>query len=71
MQEERRDRARHIFAVGSMVRLRSVHPFRNAAGGSYEVLAKLPAQDGVLQYRVKSVSEPHQRILKEDELEQA
>ena len=70
MQQEERSHARHVFAIGSMVRFRSSSPLRTA-GGPYKVLAKLPARDGALQYRVKSVSEPYQRILGQNDLEQA
>jgi len=70
MQQEERNHARHVFSIGSMVRFRSNSAMRNV-GGPYKVLAKLPAQDGTLRYRVKSVSEPYQRILGQDELEQA
>jgi hypothetical protein len=70
MQQDERNHVRHVFAIGSMVRFRSNSPTRST-GGPYKVLAKLPAQDGALQYRVKSASEPHQRILRQDDLEQA
>lgn len=70
VQQDERNRARHIFAIGSMVRFRSSSRL-HTAGGPYQVLAKLPARDGALQYRVKSVSEPYQRILGQDDLEQA
>jgi hypothetical protein len=31
-------------------------------------MAELPEQDGEFQYRIKSISEPHDRIAKESEL---
>jgi hypothetical protein len=71
MAENDRNHARHIFALGSMVRLRSINSARSAPGGPYKVLAKLPAQEGARQYRVQGVSEPYQRILREDDLEPA
>lgn len=63
--------ANHRFATGRTVRLSKGFPFRNAAGGTYEVLAQLPARDGEFQYRIKSEREPYQRVVKEDELERA
>jgi hypothetical protein len=61
----------HRFAIGNMVRLSRVLPLQNAVPGPYAVLAQLPERDGELQYRIKSNREPYQRIIKEDELEQA
>jgi hypothetical protein len=59
----------HRFSVGRMVRLSQAARLRNAAPGSYEVLAQLPERDGEFQYRLKSDRESYQRIAKEDELE--
>jgi hypothetical protein len=52
-----------------MVRLSQAAQLRNAAAGSYEVLAQLPERDGEFQYRLKSDREPYQRIAKEHELD--
>jgi len=52
-----------------MVRFSTVFPYRNVAKGDYEVVAQLPVRDGEFQYRIKSNSESHQRVVKEDELE--
>ena len=70
VQQDEPKQARHVFAIGSMVRLRSTSPLRNA-GGPYKILAKLPTQDGALQYRVKSANDPFERIFGQDDLEQA
>lgn len=59
----------HRFAIGAMVRLNKIGPFGNAIPGAYKVLARLPEQDGDLQYRIKSEGEPYQRIVKEYQLE--
>jgi hypothetical protein len=59
----------HRFLVGRTVRLSQAARLRNAAPGSYEVLAQLPERDGEFQYRLKSDREPYQRIAKEHELE--
>jgi hypothetical protein len=37
-------------------------------GRQYEIIRLLPADGGELQYRVKSKSEPFERIAKESEL---
>ena len=61
--------ARPRFEVGQSVRLQSGFPYRNAAAGDYKVLCELPSRDGEVQYRIKSSSEPYERVVKEDELE--
>jgi hypothetical protein len=40
----------------------------NVPGGSYEVIEQLPDRNGEFQYRVKSVNEPHERVVGEREL---
>jgi hypothetical protein len=37
--------------------------------GSYEVTKKLPESRGEFEYRIKSMSEPHQRVVRESELQ--
>jgi len=59
----------HRFAIGSMVRLNQNVFTRFVVRGVYEILAQLPERDGRLQYRIKSGSEPYQRVAREDELE--
>lgn len=59
----------HRFAVGATVRLNRIGSFGNAVSRAYKILAKLPEQDGELQYRIKSEHEPYQRIVKEYQLE--
>jgi hypothetical protein len=57
----------HKFRVGEIVRL---SPFitRNVPGGSYEVIKQLPERSGELEYRIKSMNEPHERVVRESEL---
>jgi hypothetical protein len=59
----------HRFRAGQMVRFSGGYPYRDAAGGSYEVIRPLPFGDGDYQYRIKSSNEPHERVVKESELE--
>jgi len=47
------------------------YPYRTAAAGLYEVVQQLPPRGGDYQYRIKSPSEDHERVVKESELEQA
>ena len=41
---------------------------RNVPGGAYIVTKKLPERDGEFEYRVKSVNEPHERVVGESQL---
>jgi hypothetical protein len=57
----------HKFQVGEIVHL---SPFisRNVLGGSYEVIKQLPESSGEFQYRIRSMNEPHERVVGESEL---
>jgi hypothetical protein len=57
-----------VFRPGQTVRLSRGYPVRAAAGGDYKIVSQLPDDGGELQYRVKSVREPHERVVKESEL---
>ncbi len=37
----------------------------NIPGGAYVITKKLPERDGEFEYRVKSVKEPHERVVPE------
>jgi hypothetical protein len=41
---------------------------RDVARGAYEVTKQLPERNGQFEYRIKSSSEPHERVVKESEL---
>jgi hypothetical protein len=52
----------HRFKIGQTVFLeRSL----SIPGGAYVVTKKLPERDGEFEYRVKSVNEPHERVVVE------
>lgn len=56
------------FRSGQTVRLcRS--PYRSSAMGDYKIIRQLPSNGGELEYRVKSLSEPYERVVKESDLE--
>jgi hypothetical protein len=55
----------HKFQVGEIVR---VLPGRSVPGGSYQVIKQLPEINGEFQYRIKSVNEPHERVVRENQL---
>jgi hypothetical protein len=55
----------HKFQVGEIVHL---SPARNVPGGPYEVIKQLPERGGEFEYRLKSINEPHERVVRENEL---
>jgi hypothetical protein len=55
----------HKFQVGEIVQ---VSPSRSVPGGSYEVIKQLPERGGESEYRIKSMNEPHERVVRESEL---
>jgi hypothetical protein len=57
----------HKFNVGQRVFLTPSFAL-NIAGGAYVVTKKLPERDGEFEYRVKSVDEPHERVVREGQL---
>jgi hypothetical protein len=62
----------HKFHIGEIVQL-SPSILRRASGGVYEVTKRLPESESVgeYEYRVKSISEPHERVVRESELSKA
>ena len=44
---------------------------RHASGGVYEVTKKLPERAGEYEYRIKSINEPHERVVSESDLEKS
>jgi hypothetical protein len=58
------------FRVGETVTMhRSAN--RNLPGGVYEVTKQLPDNGLEHEYRIKSVTEPHERVARESELTKA
>ena len=62
--------AAHKFQIGQAVELRHALS-RNVPGGIYVVTKQLPEGTGELECRVKSVKEPHERVVRESELKQS
>ena len=55
------------FKVGQTIIL-SPAIARNMPGGMYQITAQLPKQNGEYEYRIKSINEPHERVIREIEL---
>jgi hypothetical protein len=60
--------AEHKFRAGERVRLAASAPKWGAAEGGYVVTKRLPERGGEFEYRIKSISEPHERVARESEL---
>jgi hypothetical protein len=61
----------HRFRSGQTVRFSRSFPHKAAAEGDYKIIRQLPDNGGELQYRIKSVREPHERVAKESDLAKA
>jgi hypothetical protein len=55
------------FKVGQTVDLIQ-STFRSAARGTYQIVSLRPADGGATQYRIKSKSEAHERVVSESDL---
>jgi hypothetical protein len=62
--------AAHKFQIGQAVELTPAIS-RNVPGGIYVVTKQLPEGPGELEYRVKSVKEPHERVVRQSELKKS
>jgi hypothetical protein len=63
------DVTKNKFMVGQIVRFTSGTVGRPGAGGSYKIIRVLPLEGDEHQYRIKSASEPHERIARESQLD--
>ena len=59
------------FRTGQLVRLSRSSYTLSAADGDYKIVRSLPDGGGETQYRIKSMREPHERVVTESELEKA
>jgi hypothetical protein len=59
----------HKFKVGQSVSFTSGPFGRGSTSGIYKVTLLLPAEGGDYQYRIKSTAEPHERVVKESQLD--
>ncbi len=62
--------ANHKFEIGKVVSVRS-RPETGIPAGNYEIVRRLPSGDAAPdpQYRVKSVTDGHERIVRQSELD--
>ena len=59
----------HKFKVGQSVIFASGPFGRGGASGIYKITQLLPPEGDDNQYRIKSASEPHERVAKESQLD--
>jgi hypothetical protein len=58
----------HKFAIGQTVRFSPDRQQASAVRGQFKVVRLLPETASVLQYRVKSQVDGHERVVREDQL---
>ena len=58
----------HLYLVGEKVTFNPGIGFNVKAGGAFTVLAQLPPLRDAFQYRIKSDSEPYERVVSEAQL---
>ena len=59
----------HKFKVGQSVSFTSGPFGRGGTSGIYKITQLLPPEDDDYQYRIKSDREPHERVVKESQLD--
>lgn len=69
-QEKQVELNAHKYKVGQSVRYNSDVLRRIGSNSSFKIVRLLPAEGDKLQYRLKSASEAHERIAKENEIHQ-
>jgi hypothetical protein len=57
----------HKFKIGQTVYLKSSR-HQNVPGGAYMIIKRMPDHDGEFEYRVRSMSEPHERVVGESSI---
>lgn len=63
------DKSQHVFSIGQRVRRKSRFGLTGAAFETFVITRTLPPTGGVLQYRIRSEDERHERMTTEDDLE--
>lgn len=61
--------ADHRFEVGQTVRLTNMNRLSAGAQETFRIVATLPESNDMLQYRIRSDKERHERVTTEDNLE--
>jgi hypothetical protein len=57
----------HRFRMGQAV----IYVGRERASGTYNITRLMPPEGGDFQYRIRNANEPHDRVVKESDLDRA
>jgi hypothetical protein len=57
----------HKFKIGQIVSYLG----RERTSGTYKITQLMPSEGGAFQYRIRNRNEPHERVVKEKDLESA
>lgn len=58
----------YAFKIGQMVDYRPTPRLTSAVPGPYQIVQRMPPEDGEFKYRIKSPREPHERVAMESDL---
>jgi len=58
----------HKFKTGQIVELSPAFA-GNIPGGVYKITKQLPERNGEFEYCIKSIDEPHERVVRQSELQ--
>ena len=58
----------YAFKTGQMVDYRPTPRLTSAVPGPYQIVQRMPPEDGEFKYRIKSPREPHERVAMESDL---
>lgn len=58
----------YAFKIGQMVDYMPITRLTSAVPGPYEIIQRMPTEDGAFKYRIKSPREPHERGAMESDL---
>ena len=58
----------HKFSIGQAVLFSPDRHQQRATGNRFKIVRLLPEADNALQYRVKSQTDGHERVVREDQL---
>jgi hypothetical protein len=61
----------YAFKIGQMVDYRPTPRLTSAVPGPYQIVQRMPPEDGEFKYRIKSPREPHERVAMESDLRSA
>jgi hypothetical protein len=61
----------HKFTIGQTVRFSPHRQQESASRGRFKVVRLMPETESVLQYRVKSQVDGHERVVREDQLDRS